>query len=344
MPKEFSSGYLTGLLKPKYRTITTVIGENYIPKDGLDVYIDLNTFVGVLSRNKNFLSSLPFSENVEEDLLSSMLTTLKHWKDYTRRWNDVRIFMMYNDFDIAPTDERSQLKAYLVSYNNKFQNERYQQMRYYWTEAVKIIEPLFDFLPKSYFIRCKRFDSFVVPELLSGKRDKVIVTDNAMMTAYAFQQNTRVLYSCWRKQGTSQLSDPLMILQNFTKIDDDMLSIFTENNVFYTLLNVIVGDRDRGIIGLPMASITMIATDLLRAVEKREIPANAKSVESVLSVIDKTHHDYIRKNYPLMDPSLHGQMIKPSLVEQLKSKLVDKSDIDSLMKFTINGLNLMELV
>ncbi len=218
MPKDFSSGYLTGLLKPKYRTITTVIGENYIPKDGLDVYIDLNTFVGVLSRNKNFLSSLPFSENVEEDLLSSMLTTLKHWKDYTRRWNDVRIFMMYNDFDIAPTDERSQLKAYLVSYNNKFQNERYQQMRYYWTEAVKIIEPLFDFLPKSYFIRCKRFDSFVVPELLSGKRDKVIVTDNAMMTAYAFQQNTRVLYSCWRKQGTSQLSDPLMILQNLSLI------------------------------------------------------------------------------------------------------------------------------
>lgn len=343
MSKAFSTGCLTGLLKPKYRVITTLF-ENFYPYNGMDVYIDLNTFVSNLSTNKNFLSSLPFSENVEEDLISSILSTLKHWRDYMRRYNDVRIFMIYNDFDIVPKDEREQLRAYLVSYNNKFQNERYTQLKYYWNEAIKIIEPLFDFLPKSYFIRCKKFDSFVVPEILSGNRHRVIITGNPMMTAYSFEPDTHMMYSRWHSHGTGQLTDPLMILQNFTKIDDDMLSIFTENKVFYTLLNVIIGDRDRGIIGLPTASITMIATDLLRAIERREIPANAKSVESVLSIIDKNNHDYIRKNYPLMDPVQHAQLIKPSLIEQMKASLVDKSDIDALMKFSINGLNLMELV
>ena len=341
---EFSSGYLTGLLKPKYRVITNILGEQYFPDKGLDVYIDLNTFVSTLSSNKGFLGWLPFSEKVEEDLITSIISTLKHWRDYSRKWNDVRIFMMYNDFDIVPKDEREQLKAYLVSYNNKFGADKYKQMKYYWNEAVKILEPLFDYLPKSYFIRCTKFDSFVIPEALSGDRDKLVVTGNPMMTSYSYDKNARVIYSRWQKHGTGQLSDPLMILQNFTKIDDDMLSIFTENKVFYTLLNVIVGDRDRGIIGLPTASITMIATDLLRAVEKREVPANAKSVESVLSIIEPTHHEYIKKNYPLMDPALHAQMIKPSLIEQTKSKLVDKSDIDALMKFTIGGINLMELV
>ena len=64
---EFSSGYLTGLLKPKYRVITNILGEQYFPDKGLDVYIDLNTFVSTLSSNKGFLGWLPFSEKVEEE-------------------------------------------------------------------------------------------------------------------------------------------------------------------------------------------------------------------------------------------------------------------------------------
>lgn len=345
MAKDFSTGYLTGLLKPKYRAISTILGENYIPDKGLDIFLDLNTFISAISGNKGYLQTLPFANNAEEDLIISLFGVLRHWREFAHKWEDVRIFLMYNDFDICPAGEREQLKAYLVPYNNKFENDRYKQLKYYFNEAVKIAEPLFDYLPRSYFIKCTKYYSFVVPELLADEtRDRLVVSDNAMMTAYVFQPNTKMIYSHWCTRGTTQLSDPLMILQSLTKIEDRIMDAFVQNKVFYTLLNVIVGDKDRGIIGLPQTSMTAIANDLLRAVEKKEIPMSPKSIESVLSVVDKCHHDYIKKNAPLMDVALHAQMIKPSEVERLKSKLVDKSDIDQLMKFTIGDINLMELV
>ena len=116
------------------------------------------------------------------------------------------------------------------------------------------------------------------------------------------------------------------------------------NKVFYNLLNAIVGDFDRGLIGLTQLGISKFATTLLRAVEKRDIPNDPKSIETVLPIIDEAYHTYLKQSYPLVDIESHTQMIPMSMIEKVKSSMIDLYDIDGLSSFSIQGLNLLELL
>lgn len=343
-----SIGPITGLLKPKYRTIQTFLGENYSPMNGLDVFLDLNTLVDALSGatgSSKFMTSLPFSENVEADIISNLLLTLKHWKDFTRKWSDVRLFMIVNDFEMGGLAEQEVLKAYLAPYIHKFHQDRFKQFVYYWTESLKRVEVVLKYVPNAYMIRCNRFDAYVIPEVIddytkSNSRDRIIVSGSSMFTNYCYMPNAHVIYTKYK----CQLSDPLMICQSIAKIDDDIMKAFTTNRVFYNLLNMIIGDKDRAIIGLTQIAITNFAMELMRSVEQRKIPENPKSIEAVLPVVNQNFHDQLRRAYPLVDISTHAKLVPQSMIEKVKSNMVDLYDIDGLRALNINGLNLLELL
>ena len=144
-----------------------ILEEDYFPDNGLDIFIDLNTLISSMSTCQKFMSSLPFSTNVEKDIIENLLKTYKHWKDFSRKWDDkVRIFMIFNDFKMNDDiPERTILKSYLLPYENKFKNDRFNQFTYYWNEAVSVVEPLMQYLPNGYMLRCKTMDSFVVPQI-----------------------------------------------------------------------------------------------------------------------------------------------------------------------------------
>ena len=145
--------------------------------------------------------------------------------------------------------------------------------------------------------------------------------------------------------GISQLYDPLMIAQSISKIDDDVMKTFVTNKVFYNLLNVIIGDYDRGILGMTNIGISRFASDLLRNVEKGLIPTNPKTIESVLPAVEENFHQYIMKSYPLIDIKSHAELIPRSSIESIKSEqMIDMIDIDSLRQLSIDGVNLLELV
>lgn len=346
--KGYSIGPLTGCCKPKYRVISSILGDDFYPENGIDVFIDLNTLVNILSTSQKFLNSLPFSENVESDMISGVLMIAKHWKDYTRRWENSRIILFVNNFEMAMLAERDVLKSYLVPYVNKFENDRFKQLTYYWDEAMKRVEIILKYVPNTYLIRCNRFDSYVIPNIIddyeNNGRHRIIVTGNSLMTNYSYMKNAHVIYSRYKRTGMCQISDPLMIVQSITKIDEDVMAAFTKNKVFYNLLNAIVGDFDRGIIGLTQLGISCFATNLLRAVEKRDIPENPESIESVLPAIDPAYHDYLRKSYPLIDICTHSMLIPQSQIEKVKSNMIDLYDIDGLRSLSVEGMNLLELL
>ena len=99
-----------------------------------------------------------------------------------------------------------------------------------------------------------------------------------------------------------------------------------------------------GIIGLSQMGITSFATDLLRAVEKHEIPHNPMNVESVINVIQPQFQPYVKQAYPLIDIPTHASMVKQSNIERLKATMIDQIDIDGLQSLSIDGLNLLELL
>ena len=154
------------------------------------------------------------------------------------------------------------------------------------------------------------------------------------------EPNTKIILS----KFNHQLCDPFMIVQSVSSIDNDIMSTFIQNKVFYALLNAVIGDFGRGLIGITQLGISTFANDLLRAVERHEIPNNPKTIDSVLPIIDQGYHDYLRKAFKLIDIKTHTDMIPQSTIERIKSNMIDKYDIDAFMKLRVGDLNLMELL
>lgn len=346
-----STGPITGLLKPRYKEATVLLGELYNPSNGVDIFIDFNTFIHALAGYQKYLNYLPFSgeENeVEIDIISSILTTLNHWKNFAKKWDNVRVIGIMNAFEMDKLAESKYLKSYLVPHMHKFQHDRYKQFKYYFEESVKKVQAILKYVPNMYLIQCTEFDSYVLPNLLcdyhATGRSRIIISGNSLMTGYHNLHDTKVIYRRYRKNGMESVTDPIMIVQSITKVNEDIVEEFTKNEVFYNLLNVIVGDFDRGIVGLTQLGLTTFACNLMRGIEQYKIPDNPKSIESVLPVIDKVYHDYVLKSYPLVDIIQHSAMVPPSAIEHVKADMIDLIDIDGLRSLSIDGLNLLELL
>ena len=140
------------------------------------------------------------------------------------------------------------------------------------------------------------------------------------------------------------MSEPDMIVKSISKINDDIMTTFIKNKVFYSLLLILIGDFNRGLIGISQLGISTFANELLRAVERGEIPTDPKSIESVLPIILPELHDSMRKEYKLISIEEHTQLIPKSLVEKVRSDMVDMYDIDGLSKLKVEDFNLIELL
>lgn len=345
---DYTLGRLCAVIKPKYKVISTILGEDFRPTNGLDVFLDLNSVVEATLSSTKYLSSMMFASDVEEDMVSSILYIVKHWKDFCRRYEtDTRIFLMINSFDLdAEMYEHTQLKSYLIPMKNKYNHERLNQLTYYWKDSLKKIKNVMDYIPGCYLVQSDKCDSYVIPNLLDEytSRQRIVVSGSSLFTNYHYMNNTKIIYSRYRVTGMAQLSDPIMIVQALSKIDEPIVETFAKNKVFYNLLSAIIGDKNRGMIGLTQLGITGFAETLLRAVEKRDIPENPQSLDSVLPVINTDYHEYLKQVYPLIDIELHSNMIPSSYITELKSNLVDKYEIDKLRGITVKDLNLLELL
>lgn len=349
MGRNYSIGPIVGaMMKPKFVAINTFLGNGFeVDKsEPVDMFIDLNMLVNALSTSSKFMQSLPFNDgSVETDIIANILSIVKHWKMFYNAFGDVRIFFIVNDFETKMLPERDIIKSYLVPYTHKFDQERFAQFNYYWTESMKKLEIVLKYIPKTYLIRCNSVDSYIIPSIIddytNGKIHRVILTASNMMTQYMLETNTTVILSRYKHL----LSDPLMICKHISKIDDDIMKTFISNKVFYSLLNGIIGDFDRGLIGITQMGISITANDLLRSVERNEIPSNPKSIESVLRIIQPGYHDYLKKAYTLIDIDSHKNLIPQSKITKIKSdSLIDLYDIDGLSKLSIDGMNLVELL
>lgn len=345
---DYTLGKLCAVVKPKYRVISTILGETFNPVNGLDVFIDLNSVIDASASSQKYLNAMAFADDVASDMLSSILKIVKHWKDFTRKYENVRIFLLVNDFELDNMYEHSQLKSFMFPYVNKFNHDRFNQLKYYWNECIKRTEVILKYVPGSYIIRTNKCDTFIIPNIIEdysqSKKHRIVISGSPLFTNYQYIDNTNIIYSRYRYTGMCQLSDPLMIVCTLAKIDEPIMNTFIKNKVFYNILNAIVGDRSRGIIGLNQVGITSFAEALLRGVEKREIPSDPLTLESVLPVIKLEYHDYLKQVYPLIDIEEHSKMIPLSFITELKSNMIDLYDIDGLKSINVQDLNLLELL
>lgn len=341
-------GPLTGALKPKYNYISTKFGESIHEIKDVDVFIDLSTLLSSMAGYKKFMQALPFSENVDIDILSSTLMIAKHWRDFCKnKFNNFRIIMFANDPCVEPVNEKAVLSSYLMSYKAKFEKDNFKQLVYYWNKAMKALQGIVNYIPGVYFINVKTFDSYVLPNMLEDydkeNKHRIIVSGSLIYSNYVYKKNTKVFYARLTRNGITHLDNACEIAHSATSVDDTTINDFIHNKVFYALIQAIIGDVDRGFLGVTTIGLNRFATNLLRAIEKRDIPQDPESIETVLPIIDKTVQDYIRKVYPLIELDKHCSLIKKSVIEKIKTEMVDIYDDDKLGSISIDGLNLLEL-
>lgn len=346
---KFSVGPIFGkYLKTRYAVISSFVGEEFINSfSKLDIFIDLNTIIPALGSSAKFLQSLPFAkeDEIEVDIVENTLSTLKHWKDWVNnKFQEVRLFLLVNEFEMGKLPEREVLKSYLAPYTNKYDSEKYAQMNYYWTESMNKVEVVLKYVPNSYIIRCNTLDNYIIPNVIdnynTNGRARLIISGSPIMTTYMLEPNTKIILS----KFNHQLSDPFMVVQSVSNIDNDIMSTFIQNKVFYSLLNAVVGDFGRGLIGITQLGISSFANDLLRAYERGDIPKNPKTIDSVLPVIDPKYHEYFRKAFKLINIDEHTRLIPASTIEKIKATMIDLYDLDAFMKLKVGDLNLMELL
>ena len=61
-------------------------------------------------------------------------------------------------------------------------------------------------------------------------------------------------------------------------------------------------------------------------------------------IINPGFHDYLRKGFPLVDIDSHTKLIPQSMIEKIKSNMIDLYDIDGLRGISVDGFNLIELI
>lgn len=343
--KSYSVQPIAGMMyKTKYQSLRVFLSDNFNPTNGVDVHIDLNSFIHALSNSSKFLQSLPFSDNVEEDIIVAIFSVLKHWKDWCRMLHvDHRIFLDMNDFEMFMLPEQDIIKSYLLPYVNKFTDDgKFALLVHYVNDALTKINAVLKYVPGIYLLKNNRFDSYVNPIIMDDEnvREKLIVTCSPLMTSYMIENKCHVIFSKFK----NQIVDPVMIVQSVSKIDNDIMNTFIKNRVFYSLLNAVIGDYDRGLIGVTQLGISSFANDLLRAVERGDIPNNPKDIHSVLPIINESFRDYVEKAYPLVNVITHREMIPMSLIEKLKSTMIDIYDIDQLQGLSVGGFYPMDLL
>ena len=145
MDMKYSMGRLSGSLKVKYKTINAILGDEWLNdwNGGFDVFIDLDTLFTSSTTSKKYMAELPFSEGADSDMVETILTTLLHWKNFMRRRENTRIFLISNAFELMCSPERGIQKTYLVPWENKYNEDRYKQITYYWNESLDVIEKIY---------------------------------------------------------------------------------------------------------------------------------------------------------------------------------------------------------
>ena len=61
---DYTLGRLCAVIKPKYKVISTILGEDFRPTHGLDIFLDLNSVVEATLSSQKYLSSMMFASDV----------------------------------------------------------------------------------------------------------------------------------------------------------------------------------------------------------------------------------------------------------------------------------------
>jgi hypothetical protein len=198
------------------------------------------------------------------------------------------------------------------------------------------IELILNYVDQCYLLTANNFDGSIIPYIVSTFSDSknVIISADVFDTLYMLEGNFWNIYIKRRFNNFgvySTIEDTVRSIIKDESIFD--LNIFN-SEMYYRLLLSIKGSKIRNIRSAKGFGYTKFTNILRDGLDKGIVLKDFNSIDSILELFPPQYQQDIKLAFQCTNISTQYQLLSDSDIDNIKSQIIDKVDLDSL-----NALN-----
>lgn len=346
-----------GLIMIKYETLNEHINSHPIkltPGDQVNVFINFEIVLRNLSFEKSILDRVNFhKKKLILEVESSILNIIAHYKTYFNGKYDTKIYFYYTDLGFRKQQMSVYNKYYRSYYQNRYmQNPQFKSMGTIMKNIIiPEVELILSYIPNSYFLKSKTFDSSVIPQIVSSfsEAKNIIITSDIFDTLYLFNPNFIVVYDNRKFAAGTIMSEIDPIVRSVIKHEDPFdLGLF-HSELYYKLLLSVKGNKIRNIISARGFGYGKLLKLLKDGIDSDIVLRDFESIDSVIELFPEKFREDIKTAFQCTDIGLQYSLLSETDIDEIKNQIVDKVDTASLealnnKRFAEFPLNLAGLI
>lgn len=354
-------GICFNMLKIKYAKYDETISSLGVlnPNDKVNVFLNVETILNYLSTIRELDEKLNLHREFTTTMVSDLINVAAHYKEFFKNNGlDTKVFLYMTD--LTSEEEAFHESQYNIDFRSYYLN-KYQGNPRYGTLYDGLIETIIprvqsicQFIPDVYFIHSKNIDGSLIPYIISEEypdRKNFIISSDAYETQYTFMNN--FVHHLFKRGFTNyslsyDIKSHLKVITKSEEITPDELKVFS-NQGFYTLLLAARGDRYRSICKINNIGMKTLTKIILQNINMSRVTYTTESIELISEMFDDKQKDEIIENYNSISLKNSISLITDGEKKLITTQIIDRSDINSLLKinkelFVENELHLESLL
>ena len=327
-----------GSIMIKYETLNEHINSNPIklqPGDKINVFINFEIVLRNLASEKSIQDRVNFhKKKLVLEIESSILNIVAHYKAYFNGKYDTKIYLYHTDLSSRKQQMSVYNKYYRTYYQNRYmQNPQFKTMGMIMKNTIiPEVELILSYIPNSYFLKSKTFDSSIIPYIVStfSEAKNIIITSDVFDTLYLFNPNFMVIYDNRRFSAGTIMSDIDPIVRSIIKYEDPFdLSLFN-SELYYKLLISIKGSKIRNIRSAKGFGYGKLLKLLRDGIDNDIVLRDFESIDSVIELFPDKYKEDIKTAFQCSDLGIQYSLLSETDINEIKSQIIDKVDTASL--------------
>lgn len=314
-----------------------------LPGDDVNVFINFECILRNISLRKNLTSDISYyKKEICIDLESAILNVIAHYRGFfkIKYKANPKIYLYYTDLlNENPQQMTVYNKYYRYYYVNRYlQNPQFRDMGKVLTKIIiPEVSLILTYIPDCYFIKSSNFDSSLIPKIISNNINEfknVIISGDVFDTLYMHHPEMIMIYVKRRFQYFHMYSSVESTVQSIIKNESPFdLTIFN-SKMYFRLLLAIKGSKIRNIKASKGFGYSRFIKVLSEGMSKGIILKDFSSINSIIELFPEQYREDIKNAFQCTSIESQMELINESNIEEIRSQIVDKIDIES-----VNALN-----
>lgn len=332
-------GLAAGSMMIKWNLLDKHIKSNLCKlenEENINVFINFESVLKNLYLQQGLTNSINFYKmNVVIELESAVLNLMAHYRMYFKKEKcEPKVYFYYTDIDMTEQQMFVYNKDYRTYYHNKYiQDPKFNKMgKLLKNIIIEELSLIISYIPGCYFIKTKRFDSSIVPYIVSTFSDNknVIISGDIFDTLYMFDPNFFTIYINRRFQHLKVTSDIPDTVQSIIKNESSFdLNIFN-SEMYYRLLLSIKGNKIRNIKSAKGFGYGKLISTIKKGIDNSIVLKDFESIDSIIELFPSEYREDIKVAFQCTSIYTQYELLNEADIESVKHQIVDKFDISSL--------------